>query len=479
MSAIPDTIAKIFGDTQDVFEQLIKLVIRKTLRPAINPISPNEKRIFNPYTNRYERAFIGANQEDNVNKYNYQLTSNCLGWVDDYITNFKMTARYIKSTPPVRRPTITNRNLLLTTVPVAYNNRALVASDTPPVINKFRATMETVLGGNIFNVIMSNKGEFAYTTDVSYIDCWKQLNSIGHDIINQTAATIPPNVSAKMSTSMLRVRLYTLEQDLTAFLYSNEPLYESYKEMIMIINSLPRNKTIGIISLIAALTYSNWENLTDIEKTRFTNDLGTTFITRFNANKLITILLQSDSSELILKASYLYSVLKMLFVVFGLNYLEADNQTEFIEIGCCQQRLEKLKPHYDKYAGGRITRCPSMDNGSDGITPIKKIIKQPNAALSCSEEVEDCVLAHISAFCGLYPNITKIMGICSDLPDVYKYLSCATIPPSYDGLLTINQFLWRYEEFSYCKYIDMISAKLVNNALSTKVDEKIRYLKTV
>src|SRR5438094_253849 len=88
MSTIPDIMDKIACDIQNTFEELMKLLLRKTIRPTLNPLGPNTRIIHNPITNRFERGYLGATPDCNINKYVYMMSSDCLGWTDNSVTNF-------------------------------------------------------------------------------------------------------------------------------------------------------------------------------------------------------------------------------------------------------------------------------------------------------------------------------------------------------------------------------------------------------
>ena len=176
MSTIVETIQNISNDVQSTFEHLIKLVVRKTLRPPLNPLSKSDRVCFNPYTGKNEREYIGNWSEDIVNKYNYHLTNDCLGWVDDNITEFRLTAKFIKNTFPARKPATINRYSKLTNVAVPYSAYYLNGRDkngnVPQTgvapLNTFRSAIESILGRSMMNIMVNRKGEFAFTTNLSY-----------------------------------------------------------------------------------------------------------------------------------------------------------------------------------------------------------------------------------------------------------------------------------------------------------------------
>ena len=71
MFTISDTMIKISLEIQDVFEELLKSVLRKTLQPILNPLNPSNRVIDNPI--------------HNINGYTYILMHDCLGWTDDCV----------------------------------------------------------------------------------------------------------------------------------------------------------------------------------------------------------------------------------------------------------------------------------------------------------------------------------------------------------------------------------------------------------
>ena len=97
MSTIPDTMRIIARNVQHTFEELIKLLLRKSLRPILNPLGSNTKVVYNTFRGKYERGFIGSSSEDNINKYSYIMTHDSLGWTDEMLANFKIMAKFIKN----------------------------------------------------------------------------------------------------------------------------------------------------------------------------------------------------------------------------------------------------------------------------------------------------------------------------------------------------------------------------------------------
>lgn len=468
MTTIPELIDELSSDIQGAFDELIKLILRKTLRPVLNPLKSDVKRVYNPYTKKYEKNYIGYDPDDSINKYEYSLTNDCLGWTNDAITSFKATARFIKNTFPQRKPATINRNSKLPRGNVAYSSREqkfyfdTYKDNTTFAYKNF---IEYVLARNMQNIISNRRAALVYICDVKYTDCFKELNLIGKDIINQTDASIPPLDSAKMSTARLRIALTKLNDDLTSLSSNDSNIYCSYLEMIKLINSVDRSKMIWVINLIGNLAFQTWDEFSPVYKDQYIEALGQCFINEFNNNQLVTALLQSNNSELILTSSYFYSLLKMLFVMFGYNNLTNISINDCISANN-NTINEKMEKHYSKYRAATklrtgTTECP--------------IICEEECPVICNE-IDPCVYEYIDMFNELYPTINCILGGYDCLPPSDD---CGCIPNDYNCLNTIKEYLWRFNDFSYCKYLDYVNSKRLTSSLNLKINDKIRYLKTL
>jgi len=443
MTTIPETIRIISRDIQHTFESLMNLVLRKTLRPALYPLGTNTKIVYNHYLGIYERGYIGASPDDNIHKYSYLLTHQCLGWTCDAVTNFKAIAKIVKNKYPPRFPAGATKtyNARLQRNNIAYSERErkynIAIGNIPPHI-EFKNFVAYLTARNMQNTISNRKAGFAYACDMLYIDCFKQLESIGRDIINQTNPCIPGVESAKMSTARLRTKLFTLEHRLTELSCRHPNIYRSYELMVKTINTVPRERMDWVINLVAALSFQPWSNLTEVQKRTFIERLGEIFINEFNSNELITILLQSGSSDLIFTSSYLYSLLKMLFIVFGYT---------------------------------RLTPILGEPNGV--------VIQNDLVCETECEPVDECKYEFIKLFGDLYPTIVELMGGTKIFPPECLKIRCHEIPPNYFNLAVLAEYFWRYFYFSYCQYIAYIGTKQVHIALNAKIDAKTRYLSTL
>lgn len=486
MATIPDILKTISKDIQQTFEELVKLLLRKSLRPAMNPLGPNTRIVYNAYRGKYERGLIGSSPDDNINKYTYSMTRESLGWCDEILANFKVMAKFIKNNLPERFPAGNAKiyNIIKPKTKVPYNDKETkqqVITNRTTSLLQYKNFISNFTSRSMQNVIMNRKASFTYTTDIPYTFAFKQLESIGKDIIEQTDPSIDSFVSAKMSTAMLRVRLYNLEQDLANLSVEHPTIFDSYVEMIRIINSVPRTKITWVINLIATLSYQRWDDLTEKQRQTYIDVLGDEFIDIFISNELITILLQSDSTELILTTSYLYPLMKMLFIVFGYSKL-----TPLISDKCCEETKtvykEKLQKHYERYRGAFYRRGDSRNQISESemyensCSDTNSNCSDINNCCPDPEPIDPCIYGFIRLFGDLYPTIVGLMGGTEEFPPESIEISCDDIPADYDSLSTIPEYLWRFNDYSYCRYIEYTNSRQMSNALNCKINSKVKYL---
>lgn len=467
---------EISRDIQSTFEELMKLLLRKALPPVLNQLSPNSKVVYNAFKKKYERGFVGSSPDDTINKYSYVMTHDCLGWVDDSITTFKTLAKFIKNNTPQRFPAshARIRNASLETTPIAFSGKdtrfcELKSHLTP---GQYKNFLLFLTSNNMHSVITNRRASFSYISDVPYSQAFKQLESIGKDIIDQTDSSIDANDTAKMSTAMLRVKLFSLDKSLGDFAVNYPSVFAAYIEALHIINSVPRSKMNWIINLIALLSFQSWDKLDNKQQQCYINALGENFIIPFNDNELITILLQSGSSELILTTSYLYSLLKMLFSVFGYSKI-----TPIISDLCSDSfkvaDQEKMRRHYEKYRGATFRRGDDRNVTCMSETSPKKDHTKPEP-----EPVDPYIYEFIKLFGDLYPTLIGLMGGTETFPPENIEIDCNTVPANYHSLDSLPDFLWRFNDFSYCRYIECVSSRQLHNALSSKVNAKVKYLQT-
>jgi hypothetical protein len=319
-----------------------------------------------------------------------------------------------------------------------------------------------------------------------------------------------------------------LEDALSVLSVENPSIYDAYIEMLRIINSIPRNKMVWVINLIAALTYQRWGDLQRNQKQTYLEILSDDFISAFNDNELITILLQSDNSELILTGSYLYPIVKMLFIVFGYSKL-VPIVTDSCNESNQEIRKDRVRKHLEKYKGASYRRGdardmmiyeddpqmnsqmnsqmnPQMnptqwseryidergnpmrvvnrniviDGDKDGYDPLlsdgEEILEVYHAD---PEPIDQSIYDYIKLFGDLYPTLIGLMGGTESFPPEAIEIGCNDIPPTYDYLATVPEYLWRFNDYSYCRYLEYISSRQLGYALSAKVNSKARYLHSV
>lgn len=510
MSTIPDTLKNISRDIQHAFEELLKLLLRKSLRPTLNPLKANTNIVYNNFRGRYERGFIGSSSEDNINKYSYVMTHDSLGWDGETLANFKVMAKFIKVNTPQRFPAGNTKtyNALKTKAKVAFSEKETKNSTFPQYCNFLNSlTSKTIRG-----VIVNRKTSFFYTSNIPYTHAFKQLENIGKDIIDQTDPSISGEDSAKMSTSMLRVKLYNLEQDLANLSIDHPNIFDAYVEMLRIINSVDKSKMNWVINIIAALSYQRWEDIPENQRKLYTEAFGEDFIAAFNSNELITILLQSNSSEIIITSAYLYPLMKMLFIVFGYSKL-----VPIISDKCSEDShvyRDRLKKHLEKYRGASfrrgdnaelITSEPFYDYDTeseeyDSSSHSKNYVKpnfEPNfEPKDCGkfsgqtighidkckpnpEPVDQCVYDFIKLFGDLYPTLIGLMGGTEEFPPENIEIGCNDIPANYDCLSSLPEYFWRFNDYSYCRYLEYIGSRQLDKALGSKINAKAKYLQSI
>ena len=549
MSTILDRIKNISNEIQITFEELVKLLLRKTLPPVLNQINQRDGYVYNSSRGRYERGLIRSSGEDNINKYNYAITNDSLGWTGESIISFKAIAKTVKGSVIKQKIKPTSKMLSVQKTPtcaqkLAPNSAQKLApnmripfsnTDADPLplltnrnIAPKNLSIQTKLG--IHNIIANKKT--SYTSDILYPSAYKHLEDIGQDIIDQTDESVSGQDSARMSTALLRAKLFNLEQLLAQLSITHPSIYDAYIEMLRIINFLPRSKMQWLVNLIASLSFQRWDEMSEQVKSMYTDALGEEFISAFNSNELVTILLQTNESEIILLASYLYPLIKMLFIVFGYSRLvpnvvcDKPNKHN-------QMRQIKLKKHYDKYRGASMRRgdynrqkssslpktymnmnSPNDYDSSDhfaaqqpnqfyqsnqpnqldynyhpneqptqNYNPNGQLMQnyQPDGQLlqnyqSDREPINPEIYDLIRLFGDLYPTLIGLMGGTEEFPPESIQISCENIPPNYEELSSIPEYLWRFNDYSYCKYLDIIFAKQFNNNLTAKINAKVQIL---
>lgn len=454
MSTIPERISEISKSIQCAFEELVKLLLRKSINPVLNCKS---NTVFNSFSGKYEK---GCQTNDTVNKYNYIITNDSIGWMDEMLVNFKIVAKIsVHKKICNKKDSCLNRSKVRVSFSEKEGVYKLITGGNTSA-SQYKNFISFFSSKSMQNIIANKKGDTVYVTDIPYSCSFKQLESIGKDIIEQTDPIIDDKVVSEMSTAIFRAKLFKLEEELQKLSIENPQIYDAYIEMIRIINSLPRNNTHWIIKFIATMNYQKWDDLSEKQKIVFIDSLGENFIDSFNSNALITILLQSNLPDLILSSSYLFALLKMLFIVFGYSKL--------VPIVIYQDE-ELFDPKKYKNSGAFQKRNHSIYLFSDrGPEPeFEGMYTKPEP-----DPVDPSIYDFIRLFGELYPTLIGLMGGTEFFPPENLEVVLGEIPPGYFDLNSIPEYLWRFNDFSYCRYLEIIYSKKISESLDTKVNQK-------
>lgn len=472
MATVTSTIRTISRQTQEVFSELIKLVLRRSIRtPHANPLG----------TSLRPPGGINRLADNPVFMYTYSMTHDTLGWTGDSYVNMRVRPRYAKNantsvTRNWRRPTSRSTcSNVITDTPVPLNDRCCQTGcyvKNSPSNQKVCCCAPT---RTLVNIITNRDPTptVAYITELSYIDTFKPLESIGREILDQTAT----GINDRYSTAPLRNRLSILEDSLASLGEENPNIYTALITMVLLINSQPRVNMMLVISLIALLSYQDWSDLSEQQQNLYIDRLGQSFIDDFNNNELITILLQSDGSELILTASYLYTLLKMLYTVFG--YSDNLNQLRLNSFTSGQTATGLTVPIPPN---GRSRTADTQRNAQVNAQTQRRSQTEcsDRNGMSC-RGVLGCKVQTIQAFDEMYPLFTNLMGGLATPPPTQN---CEEIPNNYNELADLPEFLWRFNEYSFCQYQDFQASRQFTNAVGVGnvpalVNTKIRFLNTL
>jgi hypothetical protein len=436
-----DQISSIADNIQSVFEELIKQVLMKNLRPVLKPSGNNAKSVYNAQTGRNQTIFSNCRLDSNVNKYTYRLTYRCLGWTGDFITNFDARPRAMKNSPLNKHPVRQHLGVL----PVTYNDKPSgggIASYNQSFDNLVYLILENSMLRKITNV----DGESIYNTNVRFSDIFKFLSLVGEDIVSETDPELTNEESARLRTAMLRYQLAELEISLDCI---KGDVFDHYVAMVRTINKTQKFEVSQLITLLGQLNFTKWEDLCEGEREYYTETLGTEFMEEFLSNKLITFLLNHERADLILTSSYLFSLCKMLFVVFGFDanapiIVNFDNKYR----NCQRERVENYARKH----------------------------KRRNV---CDEYVDIDYYDYIEIFYYFYPTLCDIINSCDCGCEACDELNCSDIPRNFDCLGDICQMIWRYYDFSYCVHLQSIYARVNPYNVNKHINVETKYLFTL
>lgn len=434
-SPLGSTVTPLFKEISEnissTFENLIKLVLEKNLRPVLQPLKEDIKTVYNVTIGQDVRVYIPFNPDQNINNYYYRPTQKCIGWTSDFITTFGAKGKFTKNNFPKRHPSSTN--IVFDQTQVAYDDKGYRLNSISNVLvyNSISELVSVIINNNtnMLDVVSNNRAHYEYVCNVSYTSIHNFLALIGEDIIDQTNIALPPQVSLRLSTALLRSSLEKLELSLEAL---TETQMNNYIDMIQLVNTLFQNQIPVFISFVSRLEYTDFNSMTAQQKNYFTNSLGSNFINAFLCNPLVVQLLNEKSSNYLIISCYMFSLCKMLFYVFGYDTTGTTQTNSNVRYS---ERLSILKGQFDEKSSAKI-----------------------------------CSVDFVSIFCEAYPKICEIIGNC-------KYtcptdVDCTKIPATYTDLTTINEMLWRFNSYAYCRYLDVVYSKRVQGLTQRKIQTR-------
>jgi len=157
------------------------------------------------------------------------------------------------------------------------------------------------------------------------------------------------------------------------------------------------------------------------------------------------------------------------------------------------------KKHLDKYKGASFIRGhnplivvsdPVSDSISDNYESSNKkpCIKSGGDGtytediptdIADSEPIDQCIYDFIKLFGDLYPTVIGLMGGTEEFPPESIMIECNDIPPNYDCLTSLPEYLWRFNDYSYCRYLEYTNSKQFSNAIASKINAKAKILQSI
>jgi hypothetical protein len=433
--SLTDTFKDLASKIQTVHTDIIKLVLLKRLRPILRPTKYNIRMNYNIDTGRTERVFIPDDPDDHIPAYYYRLTKRALGWNGDVVTPVTIKNRIIKQNFPLRRPYTSKQTKPRAQITYAQDSLRNDAVREKLLRDNNKNVLDVILQRSTLQIISNLEDSYEYYTFIPYKDIRPELRYIGQDILSQTQQNIDPGLSLRLTTGRLRVSLSQLDgilDDLT------EDQFTNFVKMNKLLNSINKDNIPKLIRLLATLEVTPWNDLTDAQRCDFINTLGQCFIDEFNNNQLITDLLAVKQSELILTTSYMYTVTKLLFFVFGYDLLATPPPIS-----------DSSPPLMG--SGFRTTCVPEGCADPDG-------------------------LEYVNIFYNFWPSIGAFMDARCPPCCAERTVNCGCVVPSYDGTCSISDMLWRFYDYAYCVFLEDVKKRRVPNAAVLKINRQIQIL---
>ena len=199
----------------------------------------------------------------------------------------------------------------------------------------------------------------------------------------------------------------------------------NFLEMVKLVNSIQKKDIDVLIRFISSLSENGeWDSID--EKELYQNIFGVKFLNMFFTNPLIMKLIELKMEQLILTSSYVFTLLKVLFIVFGFS---------------------------------KMTPTVAVENMSLNLPEVNKII-----------------VVSVKLYGEMFPHLVSIIG---GTDGYFSYVPNMQIKESFDGLTTISEFIWHFYYFSYGTYIIYLSTIKKTASINAKINNKIKYLNTI
>jgi hypothetical protein len=351
-------IQKISITTQQTFDEIITILLKKTVAPYSSPVK--NKIIFNAKQQKYNK-YTPTNFSNSVSNYTYKLNNRCLGWSGDTVANL------------YAEPKVSKNKSVLTT---SYDN------------------FISILSGSI----QSNS---IHNVELKYKNVFSGIEGISTDEIK----SLP-------ELEKLFAELFTYDS-------------ANFIDMIKLINSIQKKDIDMLIRFISSVSENGeWDSIN--EKEIYQNTFGVKFLNMFFTNTLIMKLIEINMEQLILTSSYVFTLFKVLFIVFGFS---------------------------------KMTPTVAIENSSFEFPQNNKII-----------------VVSVKLFGELFPHLVSIIG---GTDGYFSYVPNMQIKESFEGLTTISEFIWHFYYYSYGTYIIYLSTIKKTTSLNAKINNKIKYLNAI
>lgn len=265
---IDTKLIKLLVDISQDLQHLFNCIVKHLIYKYINQHSKNHKPILS-------------------NTYVYSIIRDSIGWNSDIVSSFKILSNSI-SKHKIKIPFICDNSKLI-------SNKQFCNS--------------------VVDAIKRNLFINGYVSDITFTESYKILENIGLNILD--LIYFKKNNVKNRFVTMLHNRIAVLDRKLFDLNSQMPDFYKSYLNMVVTINKINSQKSNILIQLIALLSVQSWAEISDNERQYYVDKLGVDFIDNLLSNNLFNDLLKSDHFDLIIKASYLYPVFKLLFSIFG------------------------------------------------------------------------------------------------------------------------------------------------------------------